>query len=309
MLTLKLLKHGYLNIRGHKPDRAWMFYGLIGSITVLLMILLVLCYWVIQYISTPLEPLKKAVQRLAYDIKAPMIEETCSDEMCAVIHAFNDMQQNIRRLLDNRTHMLAAISHDLRTPITRLKLRAENIGDEKLQAKVIADLNDMEQMISSILAFAREQNADELMRNFDLVALIESICNDMVDGGKAVTFQNEIKKLTYYSRMLSLKRAVTNVIENAIKYGNSCAVSVSQTKDHVRLSFVDNGPGIPHDKLEKVFAPFYRVDSARSPTTPGAGLGLSVVKEIIGAHGGDVKLTNLPEGLSMCITLATVNQT
>ena len=302
-LSLQLPRHGYLNIIGHKPNYWWKNAAILFCVFFLLCLLILLCYWVIQYISTALEPLTKAVERFGYDLKAPAIQEQGSPEMSHVIRSFNAMQENIRSLVEGRTQMLAAISHDLRTPITRLKLRAENIADEKTQAKVLADLNDMEYMIASILAFAREQSSDEAEQSFDLNLLVESVCHDFEDMHKPVTYTSNTARFTYVGRMLSLKRAVTNIIENALKYGKVCQVNMVVAPDRICIEFHDQGPGIPNDKMEKVFQPFYRVDNARTPTVPGSGLGLAVSAEIIKSHGGDIQLKNLAEGLQVKLIL------
>lgn len=302
-LSLQLPRHGYLNVKGHKPDYLWQNSAVLFCVFVLLCWLILLCYWIIQYISTPLDPLTKAVERFGYDLKAPAIQEQGAPEMRNVIRAFNSMQENIRSLVEGRTHMLAAISHDLRTPITRLKLRAESIDDEKLQTKVLADLTDMEYMIASILTFAKEQSSDEAEQNFDLNLLVESVCNDFEDMQKPVEFTTNTERLTYFGRMLSTKRAVTNIIENALKYGQSCQVNLLAKKNTIAIEFLDKGPGIPVDKMEKVFEPFYRVDNARTPTVPGSGLGLAVSAEIIKSHGGQITLKNLPEGLQVKMVL------
>jgi signal transduction histidine kinase len=302
-LAVQLPRRGYLNIEGRKPDHMWQNITMLFCLTVLLLLLLLLCYWVIQYISTPLAPLTLAVERFAKNIKAPAISEQGSDEMRTVIRAFNSMQNNIRALVDSRTQMLAAISHDLRTPITRLKLRAEMIEDDKLQNKTLADLNDMEQMISSILAFARQQDSDESEQNFDLNLLLDSICDDMQDMGKTVEYKTLQVRLTFFGKMLGLKRAFTNIIENAVKYGTQCEVKLVLEADNILIHIQDQGPGIPEDKLEQVFTPFYRVNTARTSTLPGSGLGLAVAKEVINAQGGDIALSNTKEGLRVTICL------
>lgn len=302
-LSLKLKRHGYLNINGRKPSHLSQNTVLLFCLIVLLLLLVILCYWVIQYISTPLDPLINAVERFSYDIKAPNILEQGSEEMRTVIRAFNAMQDNLRSLLEGRTQMLAAISHDLRTPITRLKLRAEMLEDEKIQVKVLRDLNDMESMIASILAFARQQNSDEAEQTFDLNGLVESICNDFEDMGKAVTFQSNTQRLSFSGRMVNLKRALTNLIENAIKYGQTCEVTLMKHDDKIHLTIQDHGPGIPEDKLEQVFKPFYRVDHARTPNVGGSGLGLTTVAEIIHSQGGEVQLKNNEQGLLVTVVL------
>ena len=306
-LSLKLHRHGYLNIQGTKPDQTWLTYGFIFSIVMLLLLLFILCWWVIHYISTPLQPLERAVSRLAYDIKAPAIAEVGSDEMKAVIRAFNLMQANIRRLLDDRTYMLAAISHDLRTPITRLRLRAESIDDSALYTKIVNDLDEMETMISSILAFTRQQNTDETLKEFDLVELIHTLQAGMQAQKDKVTVSTSLQSHVYYGRFLSLKRAFSNVIENAIKYGESCHIEIMRENKMIKITVHDKGAGIEKDKLEKVFEPFYRVDTARTPTKPGSGLGLAITKEAIFQAGGSIHLEN-DKGLKVTIALPLMDK-
>jgi len=303
-LSLKLPKRGYLNINGHRPDKAWQYFGIGFSLLILMLVLILFCYWLIQYVSNPLRGLAKAVETFGYDIKAPPIAEQGSEEMRAVIRAFNNMQQQIRHLLDDRTQMLAAISHDLRTPITRLKLRAETISDTTLYEKILADLSDMEQMIASILTYAREQHNDEAMQKFDLSALLDSICADKAAQGEQVGYQANCNKLVYYGRLLSLKRSFNNLIENAIKYGEACTVTLNTTKQGINIEIADRGPGIADSQMKKVFQPFYRINSARTLNIPGSGLGLSIAKAVIESLGGTINLHNRDSGgLSIIIVL------
>lgn len=307
MLNIEIKRHGYLVIRGHKPDHIWQNSAVAFCFVVLLFLLLMLCYWIIQYISTPLDPLLKALQRFGHDIKAPNISLQGSAEMQTIIRAFNTMQDNIRQLVQDRTQMLAAISHDLRTPITRLKLRAEYISDESLRQKIIRDLDDIEKMIASLLAFARQQNSDEAEQVFDIDALLESICDDYIDIDKPVSYHGVQQRVKFTGRMLSLKRAFINLIDNAIKYGENCDISLQSDDKNISIRFQDNGPGIPADQLQQVLQPFFRVNTARSPTIPGSGLGLTVTAEVIESHNGLLKLENKQQGLLVELVLPREN--
>jgi signal transduction histidine kinase len=214
------------------------------------------------------------------------------------------MQDRVRRLLHDRTQMLAAISHDLRTPITRLQLRAEYLQGTNQYDKAIADLKEMENMISSILSFARDHVRSENMERFDLNALLQTLCDDLADVGSHVVYHSELQRMPYFGRIVALKRAINNLIENAVKYGDRAEVSLKQTDKELQIRISDEGPGIPQDQLEKVFAPFYRVDTARSPKKSGTGLGLAVARDIIRAHGGEIRLYNRePHGLTAVISL------
>lgn len=295
-ISFRLPSGKYLVLHGRQPAGKQVERQLAIISGVFFLLLVVFCYFIIQYMSVPLEPLKNAVERLAHDINAPAIEERGSQEMRAVIRAHNVMQTNLRQLLDDRTHMLTAISHDLRTPITRLKLRAESISDTQLYDKIIADLNDMELMIQSILTYGREQHSDESRQRFDIVALLSSICDDASDMGKNVELKTTLKQLPYTGRMMSLKRCFTNIIDNAVKYGNQCAIGIEKQDNHIELEFLDAGSGVDEDKLDAIFKPFYRTDPARSPGLPGTGLGLALVKQIITSEGGEVLASNRKSG-------------
>lgn len=303
-LTLQLADGQWLNIHAHRMPHGWLLVGAIISSFVLLLALIFLCIGVIRRLDVPLSPFLQAAKRFGIDVDAPPLALRGGTEMQEVITAFNEMQDRIRRLLHDRTQMLAAISHDLRTPITRLQLRAEYLQGTDQYEKAVADLKEMENMISSILSFARDHVRSENMERFDLNALLETICDDMIDIGHSVTYHSDMQRTPYFGRIVGLKRAITNLIENAVKYGQQAEVSLKQTETELQIRVSDQGPGIPSDQLEKVFAPFYRVDTARSLKQSGTGLGLAVAQDIIRAHGGEIRLYNRdPHGLTAVISL------
>jgi len=191
--------------------------------------------------------------------------------------------------------MLSAISHDLKTPITLLRLRAEYIEDAGEKEKTLATLAEMESMIESTLAFARDDAEKEEPRVVDLAALVESICDDLADAGRPVAFQ-DVPALKYRCRPLGLKRAVSNIVDNAVKYGGNARVRLSADPTAVEIVVDDDGPGIPEAELKEVFAPFYRLERSRSRETGGAGLGLSLARTVVHAHGGEITLSNRPGG-------------
>lgn len=302
--SMRLANGEYLNIRSRVERHPWFFAGFSASVSVLILLLLFLCWWAVRRLSFPVKRFALASQRFGVDVHAPPMAESGSSEMREVIQAFNQMQGRIRRLINDRTQMLAAISHDLRTPITRLQLRAEYLKGTEQYDKAMADLKEMEQMISSILAFARDYVRTEAMERFDLDALLASICDDLVDTGMAVNYVASDERILVFARLSSLRRALSNLIENAIKYGDEADVSLIRKNDIVQIKITDKGPGVPDDQMEKVFDPFYRVDPARSPQKSGTGLGMAVARDIIRAHGGDIHLSNLkPCGLMVLINL------
>lgn len=251
--------------------------------------------WVIRRVTRPLRVFTAASQRLGKDVAAPPLVVSGSSELQEAVDAFNEMQQRLRRLVENRTRMLAAISHDLRTPITLLRLRAETVVDADERARMQGTLDEMEAMISSTLSFAREDAVDETVERVNLTALVGSICDDMTDTGYRVEFDGE-GQLVHECRPGALKRALTNLIENAVKFGGSANVKLRKTDSAVEIVVEDDGPGIPEAELGLVFSAFYRVEKSRNPESGGVGLGLSVVQSVIDKHGGEIELSNRAEG-------------
>lgn len=294
----------WLNLHAHRGPIIWLLISIVASSLVLLFALIFLCFWVIRRMDMPLGNFLQAAKRFGRDVEAPPLAPMGNTEMQEVIAAFNDMQDRVRRLLNDRTQMLAAISHDLRTPITRLQLRAEYLQGTDQYEKAVADLKEMENMIASILSFAKDHVRSEALERFDLNALLETLCDDMMDVGHEVIYHSDVTRMPYYARIGALKRAFNNLIDNAIKYGQRAEVYLKQTDKEIQIKISDEGPGIPEDQLEKVFAPFYRVDAARSPKQSGTGLGLAVARDIIRAHGGDILLLNRdPKGLTVVVSL------
>lgn len=246
-------------------------------------------------LARPIADFAAAAERLGVDTGAPPLAERGPRELRAATRAFNRMQERLRRFVADRTQMLAAMSHDLRTPLTRLRLRTEFIEDPELQRKVLADLDEMSAMVESTLAFARGDGESEPRVQVDLGLLVEGVCEDATDGGSAVTFTGP-RGVDVSCRPKALRRAVANLIENAVKYGGSARVAVIPERERVVIAVEDDGPGIPTEELEKVFAPFYRVDRSRNRDTGGVGLGLAVARTVARGHGGDVTLANRAEG-------------
>jgi signal transduction histidine kinase len=212
------------------------------------------------------------------------------------------MQARLRRFVDDRTRMLGAISHDLRTPITSLRLRAEFVEDEETRSRILATLDEMQDMVEGTLAFAREEAASEPTRVVDLAALVESTADDLADLGADVAFANP-GRLPYAARPVALRRALRNLIENAVRYGRRCRLRMERDREEVRIVIEDDGPGIAEDQQERVFEPFVRLEGSRSSETGGIGLGLAIARSIVRAHGGDIRLGNRPEG-GLAVTLA-----
>ena len=297
MVSLQLRDGSWLNFVApvESPEPFWSL-RLALSMVVMLLAVGALSAFVVHHLTRPLETFARAAHRLGTDVKAPPIPESGPAEVRQATRAFNEMQDRIRRFVEDRTQMLAAISHDLGTPITRLRLRAELVEDEEQQKKMLADLDDMEKMVFSALSFARDEATCEPHAMVDLRTLLQRVCDDVADAGHSVTLDFGDDAVPYSCRPAALRRALTNLIDNAIKYGGQARVSLSGDQDGVLVRIDDNGPGIPEELQEDAFKPFRRLEASRSRETGGTGLGLTVARTIIRAHGGDVALMNRSDG-------------
>jgi signal transduction histidine kinase len=254
-------------------------------------------------LARPIREFAQASERLGVDLTAPPLAVRGPQELRATIQAFNRMQDRLRRFLDDRTQMLAAISHDLRAPLARLRLRAELVADGEQQRKMFDDLDVMNAMIDSTLAFARDESRQEPRRLVDIGVLVGDICEDAVDAGGRVSCADS-RGVDVPCRPTQVRRAVANLIDNAVKYGSAARVRIERDGDRILIVVDDDGPGIPANEQERVFAPFYRLEAARDPGKAGVGLGLSVARTVAREHGGDVALSNRSGGgLSAVIEL------
>jgi signal transduction histidine kinase len=258
-------------------------------------IILAVSIWVVRRVTAPLTSLSAAAEMLGNDLNAAPMRETGTVEMRQASRAFNTMQARLRSLMENRTRMLAAISHDLRTPLTLLRLRAEHVDDAVERDKMLATIAEMDSMIAATLEFARDEAAAEPRRRTDLAALLASVVDDMADTGLPVAME-PAQPIVCECQPVALKRALSNLIDNAVKYGKRAHATIRSTPQEVEITIDDEGPGIPEDELARVFQPFYRVEGSRSRETGGIGLGLAIATSIIQTHGGKLILSNRPEG-------------
>lgn len=255
----------------------------------------------------PLKILAQAATDLGQDINRPALKEQGTSEILQATRAFNAMQSRIRQHIQQRTHMLAAITHDLQTPLTRLRLRLEKVGDTELREKLIGDLSTMQMMVKEGLDLARSMDSNEAFQPLDLSSLLDSVCLDASDAGQDVSYERQ-SGFTVMARPQSLRRALNNLIDNAVKYGHYAKLRMEKSKDpnkrEVCIYIRDGGPGIPADQFTKVFEPFYRLETSRSRDTGGTGLGLTIAQHIAQQHGGHLQLSNLAEGgLEICFCL------
>jgi signal transduction histidine kinase len=295
-VSLRLADGSWLNFTAPlaEPEPFWSYRFLL-SMAVMIVAVVILSAMVVYHLTAPLRVFARAAHRLGTDVNAAPLDEAGPVEVRRASRAFNEMQGRIRRFVEDRTQMIAAISHDLGTPITRLRLRAEFVENEEQRQKILSDLEEMDRMISSTLTFARDESAQEPRTSVDLAALLGSVCSDLSDAGLPAECERH-EALPYSCHPTALRRALTNLIENAAKYGGRAEVSIVAEGQDVVVRIDDRGPGIPEDQLDSVFRPFHRLESSRSRQTGGTGLGLTVARTIVRAHGGEITLQNRSEG-------------
>jgi signal transduction histidine kinase len=251
--------------------------------------------WAVSLATRPLGRLSEAADRFGADVNAAPIPEDGPREVRQAAAAFNRMQRRLRQFVLDRTRMLAAISHDLRTPLTRMRLRAEMVEDEEQRAKMLSDLHEMDEMIGATMAFAREENAEEKSEPTDLGRLLNTIAADAAEASQPVV-ATALEPLTLRIRARAIKRALVNIVDNAVRYGGGAAVSLTREGEDAAIRIVDHGPGVPEAEREAVLRPFYRCESSRSRETGGIGLGLSIASDTVSAHGGRMVLSETPGG-------------
>jgi signal transduction histidine kinase len=243
----------------------------------------------------PISEFAKAIRLFGMNPQAPAMSGKGPRELVQVISAFNAMQAQIQRFVADRIAMLAAISHDLRTPLTRLRLRGEFIEDEVQQARLFRDVDELQAMIDGALAFFRGDADAERVTSFDLPGVLQTIIDDYADQGTEIGYAGP-PRAVYRGRPFAVKRAFTNLIENAVKYGTPPTIELGAQEKIFTIMIRDRGPGIPAEALERVFSPFYRLESSHRRRTGGVGLGLTAAQAIISEHGGEIVLRNSPGG-------------
>lgn len=264
----------------------------------IVVVALLLLRWAIR----PLRDLAIAAERFSLDQTPQPLSETGPAEVRRAARAFNTMRERIQRLVAERMQALAAVSHDLRTPITRLRLRSELLDDDATRVMVDADLNEMEGMIDSTLEYLRGGVSSEPIRAIDIASVIETIVDEQLDLGHKVTLSG-LSSAPVLGRFLSLKRAFSNIIGNAVKYGTQVAVAIEEADGNLVVTVEDEGPGIPPSDMERVFHPFVRLEESRGRQTGGSGLGLTIASAVVYSHGGRIELANRPAG-GLQVTLA-----
>jgi len=276
--------------------------NLVLNLVLLVVIMAIALFVTARSITRPLSQLARAADSVGRDVRQPKLEEKGARELRDAARAFNTMQDRLQRYLDSRTRVLAAMSHDLKTPLTRLRLQVETLEDPTAQERIGKQLDEMESMVRGALALFRGLDDDEGLAPVDINALLITLQSEFTQMGGTVTVEGQAQR-AFIGKPQALKRCLTNLIENAIKFGAKAKVRI-QDGPAILIRVEDEGPGVPPDEVEKVFEPFYRVESSRNRDTGGTGLGLSIARDIAQAHGGTLTLRNLPErGLEAMLTL------
>jgi signal transduction histidine kinase len=270
---------------------------------VTMLVMAALSFLAVRWITRPLHRLASAAEALGRDIDRPPLAEGGPQEVRRAAHAFNAMQERLSRYIRTRTGILAAMSHDLKTPITRLRLRAELLEQADTREKFVRDLAEMERMVQTSLDYMRGLDDREPLQPIDIPALLCAMQADAEETGHAVRILGSAAA-PFYGKPLGLRRCLQNLLDNALRYADDAEIEVQEQARCLTLCVRDRGPGIPEAELERVFEPFYRLEGSRNPATGGSGLGLSIARNLAQSMGGDVALRSRPGGgLEAIVTL------
>ena len=276
--------------------------GLFMNLALLVIVMSIALFVVARSITRPLSELARAADSVGRNLRQPKIAERGAREIRNAARAFNTMQDRMQRYLDSRSRVLAAMSHDLKTPLTRLRLQVEMLDDPVMQVKLGRQLDEMESMVHGALALFRGLDDNESFTAIDINELLATLQSEFAEMSAQVAIQGHATR-SILGKPQALRRCLTNLINNAVKFGSQATIVVEDGAALV-IRVRDDGPGIPEDELERVFEPFYRLESSRNRDTGGSGLGLSIARDLIQAHGGSLILQNLPvRGLEAVVTL------
>lgn len=275
-------------------ERPWLSGDRLFVLLMVLVTVIALSLWLIRGVTRPLARLARAARLLGEDLDAPPLSERGPREVVASARAFNRMQERIRSQVGERERLFSAISHDLKTPITRLRLRAEMLDDERQRMRFCASLDELDLLVKGALASVKGLDLHERTETLDIRAMLVSLAQELKVQGGSVAVSGDAARLAV--KPLAFKRCLANLIENAIFYGQRVEVRIRSHWDELCIIVRDHGPGIPDTQFERVFAPFVRLEASRSRHTGGSGLGLSIARHIVHAHGGTLAMGNHPEG-------------
>lgn len=306
-ISAKLTAGGWLNLQSSArvPRFAGAWPALVSLLIMATAITLIVIL-IVRRLTRPLRALARAAEQMGLGQKVLPIEVDGPRDIKQTTIAFNQMNVRLSRFVDDRMRMLASISHDLRTPITALRLRAELLEDTEAKARMIDNLDEMQRMAETTLAFVRAEANEEKTELIDLSALTQAVCDDLTEVGGDVKFEGS-EKLPGRCRPVAIRRALQNLIENAVRYGARARVRLLTSNCEVTITVDDDGPGIPAEQYEEIFEPFVRLEDSRAKETGGVGLGLAIARSVARSHGGDITLENRAGGgltATMTIPLA-----
>jgi signal transduction histidine kinase len=294
MVTLHDARHAALRV-SVPPQVAPPLRLVLAYLVTLIVSLCVGSYLLSRSMSRRLRRLAAAADAVGRGLQAAPLSESGPPELRKAARAFNLMQERLRRYLDSRTRVLTAMSHDLRTPITRLRLRAASVENRELQDKMVGDLDQIALMVQESLESLQGLESTEAIQPVRVESLVEALQSEYEELGFPLASESDLHDAVP-ARPQALRRALTNLIDNARRFATSASLRVEKVGDECVFTLSDNGPGIPASELVRVLEPFYRLESSRNRGTGGAGLGLSIARDIAHAHGGELTLSNLPEG-------------
>jgi two-component system, OmpR family, sensor kinase len=296
VLSIRLPDSSWLNVSLFAASpTASRGHGTLLSTSLMAIGVVLMSLLIARWLTQPLRNMAEAVTALSPDNPKSEVPERGPREVRQLAAAFNEMRRRIVDLISRRTRSLAAVSHDLRTPLTRLKLRVNDVTGPELQHAISTDIAEMEQMIDATLSYLRGEDASEPQRAIDLGALLQTIVDDAKDAGHDAVLTSRTH-VVVHARHIALKRALSNLVTNALRFGTRVAVSTEAVDDEVHVTIDDNGPGIPEDQLTVVVEPFVRLEESRNSETGGVGFGLTIAKTNLEADGGTLTLRNRPEG-------------
>ena len=306
-LAIALRDGRWLNVstRFHKPPIQWP-WGSTISFGLATLIIMAVVWFALSQLTGPLRKLAHAAERLGRGESVDALPEQGPEELRRLTQAFNDMQARLSRFVSERTRLLAALGHDLRSPLTAMRVRVEMVEDDETRDRLVASIEEMQEMVQSTLSFARGMVTAEDSQAIDFASFLQDLLADMGQTDQRPILLADAG-LWVQIKPVAMRRALRNIIENALRYGGQADLQAVRDGANIRLTVSDTGPGIPEDDLERVFDPFVRVEKSRNLETGGTGLGLSIARTIIHAHGGEITLANRPRGgLIVTITLPYV---
>ena len=276
-----------------RPPRPW-FGGPVVPLTFQLISLIIAAWYGAKLLSRPIQRLSDAAERLSENLDSEPLDESGPREARQAAHTFNKMQRRIIEQVQQRSRMLGAVSHDLRTPLSRLKLRLEQIDDDKLQGQMRQDLDDMISMLDATLTYLHEQRTSEQPQLMDVQALVESLCENAQDQGADVQASGHCAPL--HVQPMALRSCVNNLLDNALRYADQALMTLEDHREQLIIRVIDHGPGIAAEQREAVFEPFFRLEGSRNRNSGGVGLGMTIAREAAERLGGELKLEETPGG-------------